>query len=77
MESEDITMAHYISIDNGTNYMTAAEAAQTLTDIQYQMIVNIMDDDLREQIHMELAPCTREQFLALYLERANDDLVIG
>lgn len=27
-----------------------------------------MDDDKREQVHAELAPCTNEEFLKRYLE---------
>ena len=27
-----------------------------------------MDDDIREQVHGELAPCTPEEFLKRYLE---------
>ena len=30
--------------------------------------VNLMDDDIREQVHRELAPCTNEEFLSRYLE---------
>jgi len=28
--------------------------------------VNIMDDDLREQLHMDLAPCTDQEFFDAY-----------
>lgn len=31
-------------------------------------IVSYMDDDIRESIHAELAPCTEEAFLRRYLE---------
>ena len=34
----------------------------------WEAIVNLMDDEIREQVHMELAPCTDEEFLARYLE---------
>jgi hypothetical protein len=34
----------------------------------WEAIVNMMDDEIREQVHMELAPCTDEEFLARYLE---------
>lgn len=70
-------MAHYISIDNGRTLMTATEAASTMTKLQLRLITNIMDDELREQIHNELAPCSDEEFLAAYLERATDDIIIG
>lgn len=31
-------------------------------------ICTYMDDDIREQVHGELAPCTPEEFLKRYLE---------
>ena len=31
-------------------------------------IAGYMDDDKREQVHAELAPCTNEEFLKRYLE---------
>ena len=34
----------------------------------WEAIVNLMDNEIREQVHMELAPCTDEEFLARYLE---------
>ena len=35
-----------------------------------------MDDDAREEVHDELAPCTNKQFLKRYLEIAPFDLCI-
>jgi hypothetical protein len=32
----------------------------------YDAAVNAMDDELREHIHFEMAPCTEEEFLAAY-----------
>lgn len=37
---------------------------QDLMDI----IASYMDDDMREQVHAELAPCTPEKFLKRYCE---------
>ena len=34
----------------------------------WENIANYMDDEKREQIHAELAPCTKREFLARYLE---------
>ena len=28
----------------------------------------LMDDELREQVHAELAPCTEKEFLTRYME---------
>lgn len=35
----------------------------------YEACVNLMDDEIREQLHFELAPCTDEEFLAAYIKR--------
>jgi hypothetical protein len=32
-------------------------------NIDYDLSVSFMDDDLREEIHGDLAPCTDQQFL--------------
>lgn len=34
----------------------------------WEATVNLMDDDLREQVHAELAPCDRRTFLNRYRE---------
>ena len=34
----------------------------------FDAIVNYMDDDIREQVHMELAPCTNRLFIERYIE---------
>ena len=41
-----------------------------MIDIKYfDAAVNLMDDELREEIHMDLAPCTDEEFLREYEKR--------
>jgi hypothetical protein len=67
-----------ISIDNGRTYMTAQEAMPAIAERGlWDAIANVMDDDIREAVHSEMAPCTEAEFLAAYLERAPHDLVIG
>ena len=67
-----------ISLDNGHTYMTATEAMPEITaNNLWDAVVNVMDDDIREAVHNEIAPCTEVEFLAAYLERATDDLIIG
>lgn len=67
-----------ISIDNGRTYMTAEDAMPGILEGNlWPVVVQLMDDDTREQVHRELAPCTELEFLARYLEIAPYDLVIG
>lgn len=34
----------------------------------FDAIVNLMNDEIREQVHMELTPCSEEEFLKRYCE---------
>lgn len=63
-----------ISINNGATYTTAAEA---LEEISLDTMAEYMDDDAREAVHNELAPCFDIEFLERYLEIAPDDLIVG
>ncbi len=36
--------------------------------IDFDAAVNLMADDLREQVHVELAPCTEQEFYNRYCE---------
>ena len=35
----------------------------------YDAAVQLMDDEIREELHRELAPCSDEEFLTSYMER--------
>ena len=36
------------------------------TAIDFETAVSMMDDEIRESVHAELAPCTEQEFLAAY-----------
>ena len=36
--------------------------------VSFEAAVNLMDDELREQVHEELAPCTEQEFVERYAE---------
>lgn len=63
-----------ISIDNGNTYCTPEEA---IAQIGIDTIANYMDNDIRESVHYDIAPCSDVDFLTEYLSRADDDLIIG
>ena len=63
-----------ISINNGATYTTIEDA---LANCSWGAIVQMMDDEIREQVANAIAPCTNEEFLTEYLRRASDDLIIG
>ncbi len=47
-----------------TRYGEEFELTQELIDT----IATYMEDEIREKVHFELAPCTPEEFLKRYLE---------
>jgi hypothetical protein len=68
-----------ISLNNGNSYYMTAQEAMPEIDHRslWGAVVSMMDDDTREAVHADVAPCTEVEFLAAYLERASDDLVLG
>jgi len=47
-------------------------AGKRFTIDQWSVIVNMMDDDIREELHHELAPCTEQEFFTAY-ENAHEN----
>lgn len=37
-------------------------------EVDFNACVNLMDDEIREALHMEIAPCTEQEFLDRYIE---------
>lgn len=71
-------MSKEISLNNGTTWMTADEAMpEIIKRGLWENVVEFMDDETRERVHAELAPCTELEFLRRYLELAPEDLIIG
>ena len=42
------------------------------TEINFYAAVNLMDDEIREAIHSDLAPCTEQAFFTAY-EKAHEE----
>ena len=63
-----------ISINNGVSYTTIEDAIAT---VGMDTIAMMMDDEIREQVANDIAPCTDEEFVAEYLRRVEEDLIIG
>lgn len=66
-----------ISIDNGLHLVPAGYLTDDNLDEHWDALVAAMDDETRERVHRELAPCSNREFLIRYLELAPCDLVIG
>ena len=66
----------YDLTDNEADMMAEAleqEAQDWVEDedghlVNYEVAVAMMDDDLREQLHREMAPCTNQEFYAAYVK---------
>lgn len=67
----------YISLDGGKT-LTCAE--DTVCEIEENNLWDIvfaqMDDEVRETVRKEYAPCSNEEFLQLYLYCAQNDFII-
>lgn len=42
---------------------------RAITNEDMNNIASYMDDEIREALHSELAPCTHEEFISAYLEK--------
>lgn len=38
-------------------------------NIDFDVTVMLMDDEIREELHLELAPCTDQEFYDAYVDR--------
>lgn len=69
-----------LSIDNGCTFMQVYELPDgdfPKCGVSWETVVTMMNDDLREEVHRNIAPCTEMEFLKEYLKRAKEDLIIG
>lgn len=66
-----------LSINNGTSCVALDDLSDADLDTLFQPLVNLSDDEAREQTNSELAPCTTREFMTRYLELAKEDLLIG
>ena len=73
-------MARRISPNNGATWYDAQEiqswGSEGWIGDRLELIASYMDDDTREQVHAELAPCTPREFICRYLALAAEDLVL-
>ena len=74
LEQLELIEPKRISVDNGAHWVDPEEAVERMP---WDVIANHMEDEAREQVHMELAPCENINFLKRYLYVAKEDLVIG
>lgn len=72
--AEAVIIPAQVSIDNGASFTTPGEA---LKAVGMATLAELMNDECREAVHGEMAPCTEEEFLTRYLEIAPADLIIG
>lgn len=49
---------------------------RNITEADMEAIAVYLDDEIREEVHNELAPCTPEEFLAAYLEKDPDFITV-
>ena len=57
----------YLNSDR-TEFIDAYVQDEDGRTVDYAAAVELMDDDLREQLHMEMAPCTNQEFYSAYVK---------
>lgn len=62
-----------ILLTNPHNGATFERDITGLTEAELDAYAMLMDDDLREALHADLAPCTPEAFLAAYADRVGPE----
>lgn len=69
----------YVTAQAALDYFNQDQPAPKEGKSSYAMdlLASYMDDDVRETVHAELAPCGEIEFLERYLELAKEDLVIA
>jgi hypothetical protein len=65
------------SVNNGTSYVDLSDLSDDDLETLFVPLMNLGEDEAREQTHSELAPCTTREFMTRYLELAKEDLLIG
>lgn len=74
---KELKMGKEVSLNNGATFYYVDELSDDIIDKNWQLLTAAMDDDVREKVHLELAPCTNREFLTSYLKIATEDLIIG
>ena len=75
---QDYCLKGRLSLDNGANYIDIDDLHAHASEIveKWDVITIVMDGDVRQRIHKDMAPCTELEFLAEYLRRADHNLII-
>ncbi len=53
-------------------YKTVQDVAEGLELVEFGHITSYMNDEIRESLHAEMAPCSKYEFLRQYLKRDPD-----
>lgn len=57
----------YLNSDR-TEFIDAYVQDEDARTVDYAAAVEMMDDDLREELHREMAPCTNQEFYDAYVK---------
>ena len=66
---EDLTPEAFADAWNRIIGDRSAEAQEIVDAGNYAAAVSLMDDDIREELSLEIAPCSEREFLAAYMQR--------
>lgn len=61
-----------VPFDEAHYYITGCVRTEDGQDVNYDQAVELMDDEIREQLHDELSPCSPQKFFDAYCEAHQD-----
>ena len=78
METDDTKIKEIIKHQES---LLRKEAVNRVLEHSLEVIASLMGDEIREQVHQELAPCSKKQFVTrycqLHYEKYGQDFVIS
>ena len=74
LDQLELIPAAKISIDNGHTFVSPEKA---LESVDFETMVEYMDERIAGTVHDKFAPCDDLEFLVEYLKRATENLIIG
>jgi hypothetical protein len=63
-----------VTVRNPWNQELCEINCDEVTEERLQALAQHMDDEIREELHLKLAPCAPGQFWAAYVERVGADV---
>lgn len=68
---------HFSSGVDAEDIINLSEEDKDYIISHWDNLANLMDNELREELHSDIAPCTELEFLSEYLRRSEEDFIFN